>query len=90
MTRAVFSAPCYGCAAPLQYLVERAPGGAPEVLPPRYSVAYRDGHLCARCADRVEHMLREVAVDRCPDCGAPTHATESDDTGRCAACRATH
>lgn len=29
---------------------------------------------------------RDVEVERCPDCGEPTHASESDDTGRCARC----
>ena len=29
-----------------------------------------------------------VAVDRCPGCGVATHASESDDLGRCAECAA--
>jgi hypothetical protein len=28
-----------------------------------------------------------ITITRCPDCDEPTHATESDDTGRCARCR---
>lgn len=28
-----------------------------------------------------------MTIDRCPNCNAPTHATEGDDLGRCATCR---
>ena len=27
-----------------------------------------------------------VILDRCPDCAAPAHASETDDAGRCAEC----
>ncbi len=27
-----------------------------------------------------------MQIDHCPTCHAPTHATESDDAGRCATC----
>ncbi len=31
---------------------------------------------------------RTFDLDRCPGCGAATHASESDDAGRCAECAA--
>jgi DNA-directed RNA polymerase subunit RPC12/RpoP len=36
----------------------------------------------ARCG-----ALLGVTVDRCPDCGEPAHASETDDAGRCKGCR---
>lgn len=31
--------------------------------------------------------LIALGIHCCPDCGFPAHATECDDTGRCATCR---
>lgn len=39
-----------------------------------------------RCAEIIDARA-PVAVDRCPTCQTPTHASESDDTGRCSSCR---
>jgi hypothetical protein len=40
------------------------------------------------CDDRREARHAELGITVCPDCDEPTHATESDDTGRCATCAA--
>ena len=59
-------------------------------------------HLCPDCtADRAERAAEDemyraadrahtasADVDLCPGCHAPTHASESDDEGRCATCAA--
>jgi hypothetical protein len=39
------------------------------------------------CDDRLAARYAELGITLCPDCDEPTHATESDDTGRCASCR---
>jgi hypothetical protein len=42
----------------------------------------------ARCMPPTDVSPAVLAdIDRCPTCRTPTHASESDDTGRCAACR---
>ena len=47
--------------------------------------------ICEDCNDanerRVARALDDLGITRCPDCDEPTHASESDDTGRCASCR---
>ena len=40
------------------------------------------------CDDRLAARYAELGITLCPDCDEPTHASESDDTGRCASCRA--
>lgn len=40
------------------------------------------------CDDRLAARYAELGITLCPDCDEPTHASESDDTGRCAACAA--
>ena len=40
------------------------------------------------CDDRLAARYAELGITLCPDCEEPTHASESDDTGRCASCRA--
>lgn len=45
----------------------------------RMLAADRQVGMCDGCAD-------ERGITRCPDCGDPTHASESDDDGRCVPC----
>jgi hypothetical protein len=40
------------------------------------------------CDERLAARYAELGITTCPDCDEPTHATESDDTGRCATCAA--
>jgi hypothetical protein len=54
------------------------------------SVCYREQqrHESSEpCDDRLAARYAELGITLCPDCETPTHATETDDTGRCASCR---
>lgn len=42
---------------------------------------------CAACAAE-DRALDDLAVSRCSDCGEPAHASETDDSDRCATCAA--
>lgn len=46
-----------------------------------------DAQTSEPCDDRLAARRTELGITPCPDCDEPTHASESDDTGRCRACR---